>query len=201
VLFYYQNLGGGMSNDYTTDPPPITPSQLYAISDNINQLRQSMEKLADLPQKIDRMSVQFEQLQKDQQKTVHDLQKARDGFEEDLDRTKSSLRAEMKQIRQDTEVKHKEVDLQIRILSESKTKIDNTTNIVRWGGIALLGALGVAWNTQTGKTDAMTTRSMENTQKIQVLEKQSDQLLRTVEEIRNKLYERNYRESANEISR
>ncbi|TCB79322.1 hypothetical protein E0H89_03445 [Acinetobacter sp. ANC 3781] len=190
-----------MSNDYTTDPPPITPSQLYAISDNINQLRQSMEKLADLPQKIDRMSVQFEQLQKDQQKTVHDLQKARDGFEEDLDRTKSSLRAEMKQIRQDTEVKHKEVDLQIRVLSESKTKIDNTTNIVRWGGIALLGALGVAWNTQTGKTDAMTTRSMENAQKIQVLEKQSDQSLRTLEEIRNKLYERNYRESANEISR
>jgi hypothetical protein len=65
---------------------------------------------------------------------------------------------------------------------------------VRWGGVALLSALGFAWNTQTGKTDAMATRSMENSQKIQVLEKQSDQLLRTVEEIRNKLYERNMRE-------
>jgi len=192
VLFYCQNLGGAMSNDYSTDPPPITPSQLYAISDNINQLRQGMEKLADLPQKIDRMSMQFDQLQEKQQNLDHNLQKIRENLEEDLDRTKTSLRSEIKQIRLDAEVKHKEVDLQIRVLSESKTKIDNTTNIVRWGGIALLGALGVAWNTQTGKTDAMTTRAMENTQKVQVLEKQSDQLLRTTEEIRNKLYERNY---------
>lgn len=151
-----------------------------------------MEKLADLPQKIDRMSMQFDQLQEKQQNLDHNLQKIRENLEEDLDRTKTSLRSEIKQIRLDAEVKHKEVDLQIRVLSESKTKIDNTTNIVRWGGIALLGALGVAWNTQTGKTDAMTTRAMENTQKVQVLEKQSDQLLRTTEEIRNKLYERNY---------
>jgi len=78
-------------------------------------------------------------------------------------------------------------------LSESKTKIDNTTNIVRWDGIALLGALGVAWNTQYD-------HSIHGKHpKIQVLEKQSDLTFRTLEEIRNKLYERNYRESANEI--
>lgn len=90
--------------------------------------------------------------------------------------------------------------MQIRVLHESKTKIDNTTNIVRWGGIALLSALGLAWNTQTGKTDTMATRSMENSQKIQVLEKQSDQTLRTLEEIRNKLYERSNVRGNNEIN-
>jgi len=200
VLFYYQKLGGAMSNDYSTDPPPITPSQLYAISDNINQLRQSMEKLADVPQKIDRMSMQFDQLQEKQQSLDHNMQKVEKNIEDDLNRTKSSLRDEMKQIRVDAEVRHKETDMQIRVLHESKTKIDNTTNIVRWGGIALLSALGLAWNTQTGKTDTMATRSMENSQKIQVLEKQSDQTLRTLEEIRNKLYERSNVRGNNEIN-
>ena len=189
-----------MSNDYSTDPPPITPSQLYAISDNINQLRQSMERLADLPQKIDRMSLQFEQLQKDQQQTNHDLQKTRDNLQDDLDRTKSSLRSEIKQIRLDGEVKHKEVDIQIRALTDSKTKIDSVTNIVRWGGIALIGAFGFGWNNQTAKTDMVNTQTMANSQKIQVLEKQSDQTLRTLEEIRNKLYERNYVRGNNEIN-
>lgn len=153
-----------------------------------------MEKLADLPQKIDRMSMQFDQLQEKQQNLDHNLQKIRENLEEDLDRTKTSLRSEIKQIRLDAEVKHKEVDLQIRVLSESKTKIDNTTSLVRWGGIFLAGLFVVAWNTQTGKTDTVNTQTMANSQSIQVLEKQSDQLLRTVEEIRNKLYERNMRE-------
>lgn len=113
-------------------------------------------------------------------------------MQDELDRAKANFKSDLKQIRQDTEVRHKEFDLQIRVLSESKTKIDNTTNIVRWGGIALLG-----W--ESHGIPSMTTRSMENTQKIPVLEKQSDLTFRTLEEIRNKLYERNYRESANEI--
>ena len=190
-----------MPNDYSSDPPVATAGQLIVISDKINDISKNMDKLAEMPQKLDRMNMQLEQLNKEHQQTRNDLTQTRDNLQDELDRAKSNFKSDLKQIRQDTEVKHKEVDLQIRVLSESKTKIDNTTNIVRWGGIALLGALGVAWNTQTGKTDAMTTRSMENAQKIQVLEKQSDQSLRTLEEIRNKLYERNYRESANEISR
>lgn len=189
-----------MSNDYSSDPPPITPSQLYAISDNINQLRQGMEKLADLPQKIDRMSMQFDQLQEKQQNLDHNLQKFRENLEEDLDRTKTSLRAEIKQIKLDAEVKHKEVDLQIRVLHESKTKIDSVTNLVRWGGIAIIGVFAAAWNNQTAKTDTVNTLAMANSQKTQVLEKQSDQTLRTLEEIRNKLYERNYVRGNNEIN-
>ncbi len=181
-----------MSNEYTTEPPPITPSQLYAISDNINQLRQSMEKLADVPQKIDRMSMQFDQLQEKQKHLDSNLQQAKGDFEQDLDRTKSSIRADIKQLRMDAEVRHKEVDMQIRVLNESKTRIDSVANLVRWGGIALIGAFGVAWNNQTGKTDTVNALAMENAQKVQVLEKQSEQLLRTTEEIRNKLYERNY---------
>ena len=181
-----------MSNDYSADPPPITPSQLYAISDNINQLRQSMEKLADVPQKIDRMSMQFDQLQEKQKHLDNNLQQAKGDFEADLDRTKSSIRADIKQLRMDAEVKHKEVDMQIRVLHESKTKIDSVTNLVRWGGIAIIGVFAAAWNNQTAKTDTVNAQALANSQKIQVLEKQSDQTLRTLEEIRNKLYERNY---------
>ena len=86
------------------------------------------------------------------------------------------------------------MDSQIRVLHESKTKIDSITNLVRFGSTFLAGLFVVAWNTQTSKTDTVNTQAMTNSQSIQVLEKQSDQLLRTVEEIRNKLYERNVRE-------
>lgn len=189
-----------MSNDYSSDPPPITPSQLYAISDNISQLRQNMDKLAELPQKIDRMSMQFDQLQEKQQLTDTNLQKARGDLQEEVDRAKSHFKSEFKQIKSDIDVKFKEINLEIRPLSESKTKIDNFTNIVKWGGIALVGAFGLAWNNQTAKTDSVNTQTLANNQKIQVLEKQSDQTLRTLEEIRNKLYERNYREGNNEIN-
>lgn len=193
-----------MPNDYTSDPPPATAGQLIAISDSIGQLRQEMRqemgKLADVPQKIDRMSMQFDQLQEKQQSLDHSLQKTRDNLEDDLERTKTSLRSEMNQIKLDTEVKHKEVDIQIRVLNESKTKIDSVTNLVRWGGIALVGAFAVTWNNQTAKTDTVSTQAFANSQKIQVLEKQSDQSLRTLEEIRNKLYERNSVRGNNEIN-
>lgn len=193
-----------MPNDYSSDPPPATTGQLIAISDSIANLRQEMRqemgKLADVPQKIDRMSLQFDQLQEKHQNLDHNLQKIRENLEEDLDRTKTSLRADIKQIKHDAEVKHKEVDMQIRVLSESKTKIDGITNLARWGGIFLAGLFVVAWNTQTGKTDTVNTQAMANSQKIQVLEKQSDQLLRTTEEIRNKIYERNYTRGNNETN-
>ena len=183
-----------MSNDYSSDPPVATAGQLLAISDKINDISKSMDKLAEMPQKLDRMNMQLEQLNKEHQQTRNDLTQTRDNLQDDLDRAKSNFKSEIKQVRNEIDPKFKEMDMQIRVLHESKTKIDNTTNIVRWGGIALLSALGLAWNTQTGKTDTMATRSMENSQKIQVLEKQSDQNLRTLEEIRNKLYERNMRE-------
>lgn len=187
-----------MSNDYLSDPPAATSGQLLAISESISQLRQEMRqemrKLEDVPQKIDRMSMQFDQLQEKQKHLDNNLQQAKGDFEADLDRTKSSLRDEMKQIRVDAEVRHKETDMQIRVLHESKTKIDSVTNLVRWGGIAIIGVFAAAWNNQTAKTDTVNAQAMANSQKIQVLEKQSDQTLRTLEEIRNKLYERNMRE-------
>ena len=49
-----------MSNDYTTDPPIATAGQLIAISDKINDLGKSMDKLAEMPQKLDRMNMQLE---------------------------------------------------------------------------------------------------------------------------------------------
>ena len=194
VLFYYQNLGGTMSNDYSSDPPIATAGQLLAISDKINDLGKSMDKLAEMPQKLDRMNMQLEQLNKEHQQTRNDLSQTRDNLQDDLDRAKSNFKSEIKQVRNEVDPKFKEIDLQIRVLNESKTKIDNTTSLVRWGGLAIAGVLFATWNTQTGKTDTVSTQTMANSQSIQVLEKQSDQLLRTVEEIRNKLYERNMRE-------
>ena len=173
-----------MPNDYSSDPPVATAGQLLAISDKINDISKNMDKLAEMPQKLDRMNMQLEQLNKEHQQTRNDLTQTRDNLQDDLDRAKSNFKSEIKQLRNEVEPRFKEVDSQIRVLSESKTKIDNTTSLVRFGGIFLAGLFVVAWNTQT----------MANSQSIQVLEKQSDQLLRTVEEIRNKLYERNMRE-------
>lgn len=181
-----------MSNDYSSDPPIATAGQLLAISDKISDISKNMDKLAEMPQKLDRMNMQLEQLNKDHQQTRSDLSQTRDNLQDELDRTKSNLKNDIKQIRNDIDPKFKEMDMQIRALHESKTKIDGITNLVRWGGIFLAGLFVVAWNTQTGKTDTVNTQTMTNTQSIQVLEKQSDQLLRTVEEIRNKFYERNY---------
>lgn len=63
----------------------------------------------------------------------------------------------IKQARSEAEIKFKDVDSQIRVLHESKTKIDNTTSLVRFGGIFLAGLFTVAWNTQTSKTDIVNT--------------------------------------------
>ncbi|TCB48376.1 hypothetical protein E0H83_01145 [Acinetobacter terrestris] len=190
-----------MSNDYSSDPPIATAGQLIVISDKINDLGKSLEKLAEMPQKLDRMNMQLEQLNKEHQQTRNDLSQTRDNLQDELDRAKSNFKSELKQVRNDIEPKFKEFDLQIRVLSESKTKIDSITNLVRWGGIALISAFGFAWNNQTAKTDMVNTQTMANSQSIEVLEKQSDQTLRILEEIRNKQYERNYRESANETNR
>lgn len=181
-----------MSNDYSSDPPVATAGQLLAISDKINDISKNMDKLAEMPQKLDRMNMQLEQLNKEHQQTRNDLTQTRDNLQDDLDRAKSNFKSEIKQLRNEVDPKFKEMDMQIRVLHESKTKIDGITNLVRFGGIFLAGLFVVAWNTQTSKTDTVNTQAMKNSQSIQVLEKQSDQLLRTVEEIRNKLYERNY---------
>ena len=57
-----------MPNDYSSDPPVATAGQLLAISDKINDLGKSMDKLAELPQKLDRMNMQLEQVNKEHQK-------------------------------------------------------------------------------------------------------------------------------------
>lgn len=181
-----------MSNDYSSDPPIATAGQLIAISDKINDISKNMDKLAEMPQKLDRMNMQLEQLNKDHQQTRSDLSQTRDNLQDDLDRAKSNFKSEIKQVRNEIDSKFKEMDMQIRVLHESKTKIDSVTNLVRWGGIAIIGVFAAAWNNQTAKSDTVNALAMANSQKIQVLEKQSDQTLRTLEEIRNKLYERNY---------
>ena len=189
-----------MSNDYSSDPPIATAGQLIVISDKINDLGKSLEKLAEMPQKLDRMNMQLEQLNKEHQQTRNDLSQTRDNLQDELDRAKSNFKSELKQVRNDVEPKFKEFDLQIRVLSESKAKIDSITNLVRWGGIFLVGTFLLAWNNQTSKTDTVNAQTMANSQSIQVLEKQSDQTLRILEEIRNKQYERNYVRENNEIN-
>ena len=183
-----------MSNDYSSNPPVATAGQLLAISDKINDISKNMDKLADMPQKLDRMNMQLEQLNKDHLQTRNDLTQTRDNLKDDLDQAKSNFKSEINQLRNEVDPKFKEVDLQIRVLHESKTKIDNVASIVRFGGIFLAGLFVVAWNTQTSKTDTVNAQAMTNAQKIQVIEKQADQSHRTLEEIRNKIFERNARD-------
>ena len=183
-----------MPNDYSSDPPVATAGQLLAISDKISNISKNMDKLAEMPQKLDHMNMQLEQLNKEQQQTRNDLTQTRDNLQEDLDQAKSNLKSEIKQFRNEVEPRFKEVDSQIRVLQESKTKIDSITNLVRFGGIFLAGLFVVAWNTQADKMDMVNTQATTNAKGIQAVEKQSDQLLRTIEEIRNKLYEQNARE-------
>lgn len=195
-VFYYQNLGGTMSNnDYSSDPPVATAERLLAISDKINDISKNMDKLAEMPQKLDRMNMQLEQLNKEHQQTRNDLTQTRDNLQDDLDRAKLSFESGIKQARNEVESKFKEVDSHIRVLHESKTKIDNTAGLVRFGGIFLAGLFVVAWNTQTSKTDTVNAQAMTNAQKIQVIEKNADQSHRTLEEIQNKLYEQHVREN------
>ena len=182
-----------MPSDYSSEPPIATAGQLIVISDKINDISKNMDKLAEMPQKLDRMNMQLEQLNKDHQQTRNDLTQTRDNLQEDLDQAKSNFKSEINQVRNEIDQKFKEVDPQIRVLHESKSKMDGVTNLVRFGGIFLAGLFVVAWNTQTSKTDTVNTQAVTNSQRIQVLEKQSDQILRTTEEIRNKLYERNVR--------
>ena len=158
-------------NNYTSDPPAATAGQLIAISDSIALLRKDMEKLTDVPQKMDRISMQFDQLQEKQQLTETNLHKFREGLEDDLERTKTTLRAEIKQIKLDSEVKYRELDLQIRPLNEGKTKIENFTNIVKWGGLTLAGAL---WLDGVIRLQNRCSKypDLREQSKIQVLEKQ-----------------------------
>ena len=182
-----------MPNDYSSDPPVATAGQLLVISDKISDISKIMDKLAEMPQKLDRMNMQLEQLNKDHQQTRHDLTQTRDNLQEDLNRAAVNFRGEVRQLRAEIDPRFKEVDAQIRTLQESKTKIDNTTSLVRFGGLFLASLFVVAWNTQTSKTDTVNAQAMMNAQSIQVLEKQTDQSQRVLEEIRNKLLEQNTR--------
>ncbi len=183
-----------MPNDYSSDPPVATAGQLLVISDKITDISKNMDKLAEMPQKLDRMNMQLEQLNKDHQQTRHDLTQTRDNLQDDLDRVKSNFESVIKQARNEVEIKFKDVDSAIRILHESKTKIDNTASLVRFGGLFLAGLFVVAWDTQTSKTDTVNAQAMMNAQSIQVLEKQADQSQLVLEEIRNKLFEQNTRD-------
>lgn len=201
-----------MSNDYTTDPPIATAGQLIAISDKINDLGKSLEKLAEMPQKLDRMNMQLEQLNKEHQQTRNDLTQTRDNLQDEVDRAKSNFKSEIKQVRQESDIKihnlaedirttKRETEIELRVLNESKTRVTALGDYFKWGGIGLISAIVGSWVALSNDVEESQRKTDENTQKIQVIEKQSDQTQRTLEEIRNKLYERNYRESVNETNR
>ena len=46
-----------MPSDYPSEPPIATAGQLIAISDKINDISKNMDKLAEMPQKLDRMNM------------------------------------------------------------------------------------------------------------------------------------------------
>ena len=151
--------GGIMSNDYLTEPPPATSMQIVAALDGIGHLQRDMSKLVDVPQKLDRLVIHMDQLNKDQLI-----------------------------MKQETDERFRETNSKVAVLSDSKTSIDSVVGIAKWCGVAFIGALVVLWNTQTAKTDMVNSKSSENMQRIIVIEKQQDHTARTLEEIRNKMY-------------
>lgn len=185
-----------MSNEYLSNPPVATSGQLLAISESISQLQRSMDRMSDMPQKVDRIEIATKQIEKDMQQT-------REGFQADLNHIKATFKDELNRIREDSdsrfkavfdEVKdgRKETDLQIRILNESKAKTDTIGKIVYIGGPILVASVLGAWGSLSGKTDTANTQSASNAQALVVLQKEQDQTSRTLDEIRIKLYERNY---------
>lgn len=148
-----------MSNDYLTEPSPATSMQIVAALDGIGHLQRDMSKLVDVPQKLDRLVIHMDQLNKDQLI-----------------------------MKQETDERFRETNSKVAVLSDSKTSIDSVVGIAKWCGVAFIGALVVLWNTQTAKTDMVNSKSSENMQRIIVIEKQQDHTARTLEEIRNKMY-------------
>lgn len=148
-----------MSNDYLTEPPPATSMQIVAALDGIGHLQRDMSKLVDVPQKLDRLVIHMDQLNKDQL-----------------------------MMKQETDERFRETNSKVAVLSDSKTSIDSVVAVAKWCGVAFIGALVVLWNTQTAKTDMVNSKSSENMQRIIVIEKQQDHTARTLEEIRNKMY-------------
>lgn len=170
-------------SNYTSEPPVATAGQLLAISDSIGQLRQEMRqemgKLADVPQKIDRMSMQFDQMQEKQQQ-----------FAEDLDKTKANSSNDIKAISDEVKQGRKEIEIELRSLNESRTKIDTIGRLVNYGGLALVGALFTLWQTQTAKVETVGAQASSNVQRINVVEKQQEQAIRIQDEMRMELYKK-----------
>jgi len=78
------------------------------------------------------------------------------------------------------------------VLNESKTKTDTIGRIVYVGGPILLGVLLGGWGSLSSKVDATSIQSASNTQAQAVIQKDLDQVSRSMEELRNKFYDRNY---------
>ncbi|EXE12711.1 hypothetical protein ACDI99_05790 [Acinetobacter radioresistens] len=167
-----------MSNDYSTDPPAATAASLIMLSDKLTDMCQKMDKLSDVPQQLDRLDMTIKQLSKDNQQTRNDLQQ-----------TQTNFQIELEKIRRD-----------VGELKTSKTRIDTLGEWFKWGGIALLSGILGSWLTLSSDVRATQTKTNNNDQRIMSLEKQGDQTLRILDEIRNKLYERNYVRANNEIN-
>jgi len=167
------------THDYSSDPPPASAGSIMILSDKMTDMCQKIDKLGDIPQKLDRLDMTITQLSKDHQQTRADLLQ-----------TQTNFQAELEKIQRD-----------VGELKTSKTRIDTLGEWFKWGGLALLGSIVGSWYTLSTDVRTTQTKTASNDQRIMIIEKQSDQTQRTLEEIRNKLYERNYRESANEIQR
>ena len=96
-------------------------------------------------------------------------------FQRDHETTKASLKA---------------TQIEVSDLNRANTRIDTIKNIVQFGGIATFCAIGGAWLALSDKADTANAKATMNEQKIIVLEKNQDQLMRTQEDIRMRLYQR-----------
>ena len=156
--------------DYTTDPPVASAGSLMLLSDKMTDMCQKIDKLGDIPQKLDRLDMTITQLSKDHQQTRADLLQ-----------TQTNFQSELEKIQRD-----------VGELKTSKTRIDTLGEWFKWGGIALVSGIVGSWYTLSNDVRDTQSKTASNDQRIMIIEKQGDQTSRTLDEIRNKLYERNY---------
>lgn len=152
-------------SEYTRTPPLPTEMQILAMGEKINDICKNVEKLSEVPQKIDRMSMQIEQINKDHEKTRSDLQQTRDNFGLELEKI------------------HKDVDE----LKTSKTRIDTLSDWFKWGGLALIAMIVSAWVNLSTKMDVTSVQANSNAQRIEVVEKTQEDRRGVLNELQTKL--------------
>lgn len=88
--------------------------------------------------------------------------------------TVKTMAIEHKTLSQDQDALEKRVstnEQEIRSLQKKGAEIDTVSNLAKYGGLALLAAIGASWNSLSTKVEIVTSKADANTQNIVHLQK------------------------------